>query len=133
MVVAVLGILFVSSLYLGFSLQSQSEMSELGSEAFIQQLNAGAFERLERSGTKVLGETATGDLFSATFEGSETLEAILLEAGAENTALIAAIENSSREPLGILLARQLLWVGPLLLLICLGFILFKGQGAIEAA
>ncbi len=131
LVVLILGVFFFGSLYLGFSLQSQAETSELTAEAFIQQLNVGGFERIERSGTNVLGETATGNFFAADFPGNDSLEVTLSEAGAEREPLQSALESSTREPLGIILARQLLWVGPLLLLVCLVFLLLKGQGTIE--
>ena len=131
LIVLVLGVIFAGSLYLGFSLQGQAEVNPLSVDQFVEQLNAGAFVALEQYGALAHGETATGDVFAAEFGQNAELEGALVAAGAEEAAVTRLLAASEGEPLGVRLARTLLWVGPLLLFLCLVFIVWKGQGASE--
>ena len=133
LVVLVLGMIFAGSLYLGLTLQSQAEISTVAQGQFIEQLNAGAFVSLERSGAFVHGETATGDILAAEIGGGGELAAELAAAGGNEAIVAQILAEGEAEPLGVRLARTLLWVGPLLLVICLIFVVVKGQGALETA
>lgn len=124
LVVLVLGIIFAGSLYLGISLQREAQANQIDPDLFVQQLNAGAFVSLEQRGGQSLGETASGAILVATFAEGDTLHG-LVAAGADERLAAELLVDS--EPAGVRLARQLLWFGPVLLLVCLLFIAWQGD------
>ena len=122
-----LGLLFLGSLYLGFTLQGRSEENELAPELFVAQLNAGAFLTLEQAGEQVRGQSASGDYFVTMLPAGNTLHERLLLAGADETIVQDILTTPSSRPLGERLASQLLWIGPALLLLSLLLIIWRGQ------
>ncbi|MCB0012192.1 MAG: hypothetical protein KDE28_08390 [Anaerolineales bacterium] len=127
LVVIALTVIFLGSLYLGFSLQRQTEESELPPDLFVEQLNEGAFTELSWDGQQVRGRSATGADFVTVLPAGTDLTDTLIAAGADAGQVNDLLAAGPVRPLGERLASQLLWVGPALLLISLLLIVWRGQ------
>lgn len=127
LVVSALTVLFLGSLYLGYSLQKQTEESELPPDLFIEQLNEGAFTELSWDGQRVQGRSATGTDFVTVLPAGADLAETLFAAGADAGQVNQLLAAGPVRSLGERLAGQLLWVGPVLLLVSLLLIVWRGQ------
>ena len=126
-VVVALTVLFLGSLFLGYSLQEQNEESELAPALFVERLNAGSFVEISWDEVHVRGRSASGAEFVTALPAGNDLAETLQSAGAEAARVAELLDGEPVRPLGERLAGQLLWVGPILLLVSLLLIVWRGQ------